>query len=289
MAELLNGKEIAAEIRTDIRKQLEEIQAVGKPHLAVILVGNDGGSESYVKGKIKACEEVGFKSTLQRYDHSVTEQELLDKIDEFNNDESLHGFIVQLPLPKHIDDSKILNAVNPKKDVDGFHPSNIGAMVLNQPCFLPATPYGIAEMIKRTQIDTQGKKVAVLGRSNIVGRPISVILSSPPFNSTVTVLHSRSTNITEEIKKADIVVSAIGKPDYITGEMIKEGAIVIDVGTTRVPDQTKQSGFRIAGDVRFAEVEPRASFITPVPGGVGPMTITMLMLNTLNAYLRAEV
>lgn len=285
MATILDGKQIAAELRSDIRTELEQMNAVGKPHLAVIIVGNDGGSHSYVKGKIKACEEVGFKSTLVHYD-DVSEEELLAKIAEFNADDSLHGFIVQLPLPDHIDDNKVLNAVDPKKDVDGFHPSNIGAMVLNQPCFLPATPYGISEMIRRTQIDTQGKEVVVLGRSNIVGRPISIILSSPPFNATVTVLHSRSKNIKQAVQRADIVVSAIGKPDFVTADMVKQDAIIIDVGTTRVPDQTKKSGFRIAGDVQFVEVEPKASFITPVPGGVGPMTITMLMLNTLQAFKR---
>ena len=280
--QLLDGKKIAASVRQEIKAEVERLGI--QPHLAVILVGNDGGSESYVKGKIKACEEVGFKSTLVRYDDSVSEETLWNKIKEFNQDETLHGFIVQLPLPKHIDSKKILHLVEVKKDVDGFHPTNIGRMALGEKCFLPATPYGIMEMLERNKIETAGKRIAILGRSNIVGRPMSILLSEKRFNGTVTLLHSASKNIKAETLRADILISATGRPNTVTEEMVKPGAVVIDVGTTRVPDTSKKRGFRIVGDVDFERVAPKCSFITPVPGGVGPMTITMLMKNTLQAY-----
>lgn len=284
---LLDGKATAQAIREELNQAVNERRSKGQkvPHLAAILVGNDGGSLTYVNAKVKACEEIGFESSLIRYDDSITEQELLKKVDELNNDPEIDGFIVQLPLPKHIDELKVTMAIDPLKDVDGFHPENLGKMVLNLPCFLPATPAGILELLKRNNIDTDGKDCVVIGRSNIVGTPISIMLgrSSYPGNCTVTLTHSRTKDLKEKVSKADIIIAAIGKPDFVTADMVKEGAVVVDVGTTRVDDPTKKSGWALKGDVKFDEVAPKCSYITPVPGGVGPMTIASLMINTLRS------
>ncbi|MCT4646140.1 MAG: bifunctional 5,10-methylene-tetrahydrofolate dehydrogenase/5,10-methylene-tetrahydrofolate cyclohydrolase, partial [Carboxylicivirga sp.] len=249
------------------------------------LVGHDGGSESYVSGKMKACEEVGFKSSLIRYEEDVTEEELLSKVKELNNDPDIDGFIVQLPLPKHINEDKVNETIDPRKDVDGFHPVNVGRMTIGMPAFISATPQGIMELLKRYEIETSGKHVVVIGRSNIVGRPMSVLLSQKgnPGNATVTVAHSRTANLKELCLDADIIIAAIGAPGFVKGDMVKEGAVVIDVGTTRVPATDTKSGWRLKGDVLFDEVAPKCSFITPVPGGVGPMTITSLIINTLKS------
>ena len=283
--ELIDGKKISKEVRDEIALEVSKLIASGHraPHLAAILVGNDGGSESYVAGKMKACEEVGFKSTLIRFDTNVTEEELLAKVKEFNEDAGLDGFIVQLPLPKHISEDKVNNTIDPKKDVDGFHPVNVGRMSIGVPAFVSATPQGMLELLKRYKIETSGKNVVVIGRSNIVGRPMSILLSQKPWDATVTVCHSRTKNLKEVCASADIIIAAIGVPGFVTAEMVKPGAVILDVGTTRVPAPETKLGWRLKGDVLFDEVAPKCSFITPVPGGVGPMTITSLMINTLKS------
>lgn len=285
--QLIDGKAIAATIKKEIAEEVEQIIAAGgkRPHLAAILVGHDGGSETYVANKVRACEECGFTSTLIRYEADVTEEELLAKVDELNKDNDVDGFIVQLPLPKHIDEQKITEAIDYRKDVDGFHPVNAGRLAIGLPCFLSATPNGIMELLRRYNIDTKGKKCVVLGRSNIVGKPMASLMmqKQTPGDATVTVCHSHTQNITEECLKADIIIAALGQPHFVKAEMVKEGAVIIDVGTTRVPDATRKQGFRLCGDVDFENVASKCSFITPVPGGVGPMTIVSLMKNTLLA------
>lgn len=285
--QILDGKKTSADIRAELAKAVAQRKLDGKkiPHLAAILVGNDGGSLTYVTAKVKSCEEIGFESTLVQYDDSISETELLKKINELNNDPKIDGFIVQLPLPKHIDELKITQAISPTKDVDGFHPQNLGNMVLNLPGFLPATPAGIIELIKRNGIETAGKHCVVIGRSNIVGSPMSILLArnENPGNCTVTLTHSRTSNLVELCQQADIIIAAIGRPNFVNAEMVKEGAVVIDVGTTRIEDATRERGWRLCGDVDFENVAPKCSFITPVPGGVGPMTIASLMINTLRA------
>lgn len=285
--QLIDGKATAATIKAEIKEKVEQIVAQGgrRPHLVAILVGHDGGSETYVKNKVLACEACGFQSTLLRYEDDITEAELLQKVDELNHDESVDGFIVQLPLPKHIDEQRINEAIDWSKDVDGFTPVNVGRMALGLPSFVSATPKGILELLRRYDIPTSGKKCVILGRSNIVGKPMAQLMMQKQWgDSTVTVCHSHSAQLKEECLQADIIVAAIGRPDFLTADMVKPGATVIDVGTTRVPDATRKSGFRLNGDVKFDEVAPKCSFITPVPGGVGPMTICMLMQNTLQAY-----
>ena len=288
--QLIDGKAVAAAIKREIAEEVDNILQNGgkRPHLAAILVGHDGGSETYVASKVKACEECGFTSTLIRYESDVTEEELLAKVEELNNDDDVDGFIVQLPLPKHIDEQKVTEAIDYRKDVDGFHPVNAGRLSIGLPCFLSATPNGIMELLRRYNIDTKGKKCVVLGRSNIVGKPMANLMmqKSIPGDATVTVCHSHTKNIAEECKQADIIIAALGQPNFLKAEMVKEGAVVIDVGTTRIPDATKKSGFRLCGDVDFENVAPKCSFITPVPGGVGPMTILSLMKNTLLAGKR---
>ena len=283
---LIDGKATAAAIKAEIKAEVEEIVSKGgkRPHLAAVLVGHDGGSETYVKNKVLACEACGFQSTLLRYEDSITEEELLAVVDRLNRDDSVDGFIVQLPLPRHISEQKVTEAIDYRKDVDGFHPVNVGRMAIGLPCFISATPLGILTLLQRYNIPTSGKKVAVLGRSNIVGKPMAQLMLQKQYgDATVTVLHSHSANLKEECAAADIVIAAIGRPAFVTVDMVKEGAVVIDVGTTRVPDASKKSGFRLQGDVDFENVAPKCSYITPVPGGVGPMTICMLMLNTLAA------
>ena len=281
--QLIDGKAVAAQIKREIAEEVEKIIADGgkRPHLAAILVGHDGGSETYVANKVKSCEECGFTSTLIRYEEDITEEELLKKVDELNNDPEVDGFIVQLPLPKHIDEQKVTEAIDYRKDVDGFHPVNAGRLAIGLPCFLSATPNGIMELLARYNIDTKGKKCVVLGRSNIVGKPMANLMmqKSIPGDATVTVCHSHTQNIAEECRQADIIIAALGQPHFVKADMVKEGAVVIDVGTTRVPDATRKSGFRLCGDVDFDNVAPKCSYITPVPGGVGPMTITMLLKN----------
>lgn len=285
--QLLDGKVTAEAIRAELRKAVEERKANGKkiPHLAAVLVGSDGGSLTYVNAKVKACDEIGFKSTLIQYESDISEEALLHKVNELNNDPEIDGFIVQLPLPDHIDELKVTEAIDPKKDVDGFHPMNLGNMVLSLPGFLPATPAGIMELLKRNNIETSGKNCVIIGRSNIVGTPLSIMLSrnSNPGNCTVTLTHSRTANLPEVVKQADIIIAAIGRPEFVTADMVKEGAVIVDVGTTRVPDVSKKRGWALKGDVKFDEVAPKCSYITPVPGGVGPMTIASLMINTLRA------
>lgn len=285
--QILNGKETSEIIKKELAEQVKERKSNGRkiPHLAAILVGRDGGSMTYVNNKLKACEEIGFESTLIRYDDSITEETLLKKIQALNEDKSIDGFIVQLPLPDHIDEMKVTLAIDPKKDVDGFHPINVGNMMLNIPGFVPATPAGIVELMRRYNIETSGKNCVVVGRSNIVGTPLSLLLgkNTNPGNCTVTLVHSRSENIKDICAQADILVAAVGVPGFITADMVKEGAIVIDVGTTRVEDPSRERGWRLVGDVKFDEVAPKSSYITPVPGGVGPMTIASLMINTLKA------
>ena len=285
--QILNGKETSEIIKKELAEQVKERKANGRkiPHLAAILVGRDGGSMTYVNNKLKACEEIGFESTLIRYDDSITEETLLKKIQALNEDKSIDGFIVQLPLPDHIDEMKVTLAIDPKKDVDGFHPINVGNMMLNIPGFVPATPAGIVELMRRYNIETSGKNCVVVGRSNIVGTPLSLLLgkNTNPGNCTVTLVHSRSENIKDICAQADILVAAVGVPGFIAADMVKEGAIVIDVGTTRVEDPSRERGWRLVGDVKFDEVAPKSSYITPVPGGVGPMTIASLMINTLKA------
>jgi len=285
--QLLDGKATAANIQEELRQAVEDRKAKGMkvPHLAAVLVGSDGGSLTYVNAKVRACDKIGFGSSLIQYDTDVTEEELLNKVIELNNDDEVDGFIVQLPLPDHIDELKITEAIDPKKDVDGFHPMNLGNMVLSLPGFLPATPAGIMELLKRYNIETSGKDCVIIGRSNIVGTPLSIMLSrsSNPGNCTVTLTHSRTKDLKEKVLNADIVIAAIGRPGFVTGDMVKEGAVVVDVGTTRVEDSSKKNGWALKGDVNFDEVAEKCSFITPVPGGVGPMTIASLMINTLRA------
>jgi len=285
--ELIEGKKIAGEIKLEIAEEVTQILAKGgkQPHLAAVLVGSDGASETYVNSKVKSCEEVGFKSTLLRFEDTITEAELLEAIEGLNNDADIDGFIVQLPLPKHIDEDKITQAVAPEKDVDGFHPVNLGRLVIGLPSFVSATPAGIMELLKRYKINTQGKHCVVLGRSNIVGKPMSILMAqkSEYANCTVTLCHSRTENLKEITKQADILIAALGIPEYVTKDMVKDGATVIDVGITRVKSDITKSGWKLKGDVKFDEVSPKCSFITPVPGGVGPMTIVSLMKNTLLA------
>ena len=283
---LIDGKATATAIKEEIAAEVERIVAGGgrRPHLAAVLVGHDGGSETYVRGKVKACGECGFRSTLIRYEDDVTEEELLGCVARLNADDGVDGFIVQLPLPPHIDEQKIIEAIDYRKDVDGFHPINVGRMAIGLPCFISATPRGILELLRRYGVETGGKKCVVLGRSNIVGKPMAQLMMQKQYgDATVTVCHSHTRGLAEECRTADILIAAIGRPAFVGPEMVKEGAVVIDVGTTRVPDATKKSGFRLQGDVDFEAVAPRCSLITPVPGGVGPMTICMLMLNTLAA------
>ena len=284
---LLDGKATSDQIKKELMEAVQLRKKEGRkiPHLAAILVGNDGGSLTYVNAKVKACELIGFESTLIRYDETVSEEVLLDKVQALNNDKSVDGFIVQLPLPKHIDELKITQAIDPKKDVDGFHPVNLGNMMLNIPSFLPATPAGIIELIKRNNIETEGKNCVIIGRSNIVGMPLSLMLSknTNPGNCTVTLAHSKTKNIKSICQTADIIIAALGQPGFVKEDMVKEGAVIIDVGTTRVLDATNPKGWRLSGDVDFQKVAPKCSFITPVPGGVGPMTIASLMINTLRA------
>lgn len=285
--QIIDGKATAAQIKAEIKSEVEGILAAGgrAPHLAAVLVGHDGGSETYVKNKVLACEACGFRSTLLRFEDTITEAELLDVVAGLNADEAIDGFIVQLPLPAHIDEQKVTEAILPEKDVDGFHPVNVGRMSIGLPAFVSATPLGILTLLRRYNIETSGKKVAILGRSNIVGKPMaSLMMQKQGGDSTVTVLHSHSANLAEECRRADIIIAAIGRPAFVTADMVKPGAVVIDVGTTRVPDATRPKGFRLQGDVDFDAVAPLCSAITPVPGGVGPMTICMLMLNTLQAY-----
>ena len=284
--QLIDGKATAEAIKAEIAEEVEAIVSAGgkRPHLAAVLVGHDGGSETYVKNKVIACETCGFKSSLIRFDEDVTEEQLLACIDQLNNDDDVDGFIVQLPLPRHIDEQKVIEAIDYRKDVDGFHPVNVGRMAIGLPCFISATPLGIITLLKRYNIVTSGKKCVVLGRSNIVGKPMAQLMMQKQYgDATVTVCHSHTKDIKKECLDADIFIAAIGKPNFLTADMVKEGAVVIDVGTTRVPDATRKSGFRLNGDVKFDEVAPKCSFITPVPGGVGPMTICSLMKNTLLA------
>lgn len=283
---LIDGKATAAAIKQEIAKEVEEMVVRGarRPHLAAVLVGHDGGSETYVRNKVIACEQCGFQSSLIRFEENVTEDELLQCVDRLNNDKEIDGFIIQLPLPKHINEQKVIMAVDYRKDVDGFHPVNVGRLSIGLPCFVSATPAGIMMLLKHYNIETSGKKCVVVGRSNIVGKPMAqLMLQKNGGDATVTVCHSHSVNLKEECQSADILIAAVGRPDFVTAEMVKEGAVVIDVGTTRVPDSTKKNGFRLNGDVKFEEVAPKCSFITPVPGGVGPMTICSLMRNTLAA------
>ncbi len=284
---LIDGKATANQIKNEIAEEVKAIQSKGEraPHLAAVLVGNDGASLTYVGSKVRSCEKVGFDSSLIRLSEETTEAELLAKIAELNQDDTLDGYIVQLPLPKHIDEEKVLLAIDPKKDVDGFHPSNFGRMALELETFIPATPFGIMQLIERYDIDTQGKHVVVIGRSHIVGRPISILMSQKGAygNATVTVAHSRTKDLKALTQQADIIVSALGVPGFVTSDMVKEGVVIIDVGITRVEDASKEKGYYITGDVDFDSVAPKASYITPVPGGVGPMTIAMLLKNTLLA------
>ena len=285
--QIIDGKATAEAIKAEIAEEVRQIVSNGgrAPHLAAILVGHDGGSETYVKNKVLACERCGFESTLIRFEEDVTEEELLQCVDKFNKDELVDGFIVQLPLPKHIDEQKVIETIDYRKDVDGFNPINVGRMSIGLPCFISATPLGIITLLKRYGINTSGKKCVVLGRSNIVGKPMAQLMMQKQFgDATVTVCHSHTKDIKKECLEADIIIAAIGKPNFLTGDMVKEGAVIVDVGTTRVPDATRKSGFRLNGDVKYDEVAPKSSFITPVPGGVGPMTICSLMKNTLQAY-----
>ena len=284
--QLIDGKAVAAAIKEEIAAEVKSIMASGgkQPHLAAVLVGHDGGSETYVKNKVLACEQCGFKSTLIRFEDNITEEELLNCVKQLNEDSDVDGFIVQLPLPKHINEQRIIEAIDYRKDVDGFHPINVGRMSIGLPCFISATPLGIITLLQRYNIQTSGKRCVVLGRSNIVGKPMAQLMLQKEYgDSTVTVCHSRTKNIEEICREADIIIAAIGIPGFVKENMVKEGAVVIDVGTTRVPDVTRKSGFRLSGDVDFGNVSSKCSFITPVPGGVGPMTICSLMKNTLIA------
>ena len=283
---IIDGKATAAAIKAEIKQEVDKIVAQGgkRPHLAAVLVGHDGGSETYVKNKVLACEACGFKSTLLRFEDSITEAELLQTVERLNADADIDGFIVQLPLPHHISEQRITEAIDYRKDVDGFHPVNVGRMAIGLPAFISATPLGILTLLQRYNIETKGKKVAILGRSNIVGKPMAQLMMQKQYgDSTVTVLHSHSRDLKEECRQADILIAAMGQPAFVTADMVKPGAVVIDVGTTRVPDPSRKTGFRLQGDVDFESVSPLCSAITPVPGGVGPMTICMLMLNTLKA------
>lgn len=284
---LIDGKKVSAELKAEIAATVEEMVALGqkRPHLAAILVGHDGGSETYVANKVKACEACGFKSTLIRFEEEVTEQELLATIESLNADPDVDGFIVQLPLPRHISEQRVIEAIDYRKDVDGFHPVNVGRMAIGLPCFVSATPFGIMELLRRYNIPTKGARCVVLGRSNIVGKPVATLMmqKANPGNATVTVCHSATPDIKEICREADIIIAALGVPGFLKADMVKEGAVIIDVGTTRVPDASRKSGFRLSGDVDFANVEPKCSYISPVPGGVGPMTIASLMHNTLLA------
>lgn len=284
---ILDGKATSQSIKDEIKEEVSKMVDAGgrRPHLAAVLVGENGASKTYVNGKIRSCEYVGFKSSLIKLDENTSEEELLKVVDDLNNDPELDGFIVQLPLPKHIDESKVTLAIDPRKDVDGFHPVNIGKMVLGEDCYLPATPAGIVELLKRYKVETSGKSCVVLGRSLIVGTPMSILLSRNeyPGNCTVTLAHSRTQNLEELTRNADIIVAALGKPEFLTGDMIKEGCTIVDVGITRVPDETKERGYAIKGDVHFDSCKEKAQYITPVPGGVGPMTIASLLINTLKS------
>ena len=285
--ELIDGKKVAADVKQEIAAEVEQMIVEGKrrPHLAAILVGHDGGSETYVRNKVIACEKCGFKSTLIRYEEDVTEQQLLDTIAKLNADDEVDGFIVQLPLPRHISEQRIIEAIDYRKDVDGFHPTNVGRMSIGLPCFVSATPAGIIELLARYNVNTKGANCVVLGRSNIVGKPVANLLmqKAPVGNATVTVCHSATRNLKEICRQADIIIAAIGQPEFVKEDMVKEGAVIIDVGTTRVPSTETKSGFKLKGDVDFEHVAPKCSLITPVPGGVGPMTICSLMKNTLLA------
>ena len=288
---IIDGKAVAEQIKKEIAEEVSRIVADGgkRPHLAAILVGHDGGSETYVASKVKACEACGFKSTLIRFEDTVSEQELLDKVQELNDDDDVDGFIVQLPLPKHISEDKVIEAIDYRKDVDGFHPINVGRMSIGLPCYVSATPAGIVELISRYHIETAGKRCVILGRSNIVGKPMAALMmrKAYPGDCTVTVCHSRSKNIADECRQADIIIAALGQPEFVKDDMVKDGAVIIDVGTTRVPSALTKSGYKLKGDVKYDEVAPRCSYITPVPGGVGPMTIVSLMRNTLLAGKKA--
>ncbi len=287
--QLIDGKKISEEIKSEIAAQVEKMVAEGKrrPHLAAVLVGHDGGSETYVANKVKACERCGFKSSLIRFEDNVTEDELLEQIEKLNNDDDVDGFIIQLPLPRHINEQKIIEAIDVRKDVDGFHPINVGRMSIGLPCFKSATPAGIMMLLERYNIPTRGARCVVLGRSNIVGKPVATLMMQKGVDATVTVCHSATKDIKEICREADIIIAALGSPGFVTADMVKPGATIIDVGTTRVPDPSKKSGFRLSGDVDFENVAPKCAFITPVPGGVGPMTIVSLMNNTLLAATHA--
>lgn len=289
---ILDGKKISLEIQQEIAVEVEAIKKAGTkiPHLAAVLVGNNGGSETYVASKVKACERVGFNSTLIRHPDKISEAELIETINKLNSNLDIDGFIVQLPLPKHISEQKIIEAILPEKDVDGFHPVNIGRMTLNMSSYIPATPYGILQLMERYKIETAGKNCVVIGRSHIVGSPMSILLArnSYPGNCTVTLTHSRTKNLKEITSQADIIIAALGKPEFLTADMVKQGAAIIDVGITRVPSTETKTGYKVVGDVKYDEVAPKCSFITPVPGGVGPMTIASLLINTLKAA-RKEV
>lgn len=287
--QLIDGKATATQIKAEIAEEVSRIVSQGgkQPHLAAVLVGHDGGSETYVKNKVLACEQCGFKSTLIRYEDDITEEQLLACVSQLNADDDIDGFIVQLPLPRHIDEQHVIEAIDPRKDVDGFHPENVGRMAIGLPAFISATPLGIMTLLQRYAIETTGKKCVVLGRSNIVGKPMAQLMTQKQWgDATVTVCHSHSPQLKDECRQADIIIAAIGQPAFVTEDMVKDGAVVIDVGTTRVPDASRKSGFRLSGDVDFEHVAPKCSFITPVPGGVGPMTICSLMLNTLQAARR---
>lgn len=289
---ILDGKATAAQIREELKTEVKDLERLNKrvPGLAAILVGNDGASQTYVNAKVRDCAEIGFNSELIKLESDISEYELLKKVEELNNNPQIDGFIVQLPLPDHIDENKVISAINPTKDVDGFHPENFGRMALDLPTFVSATPQGIVELLRRYNINTEGKHCVVMGRSNIVGSPVSILMSrnDNPGNATVTLVHSRTKNLKEITRTADILIAAIGKPGLVTQDMVKKGAVVIDVGMTRVDDDTKKKGYRLAGDVNFEEVKSVASYITPVPGGVGPMTRASLLLNTFKAYKRKE-
>nr|WP_314993430.1 bifunctional methylenetetrahydrofolate dehydrogenase/methenyltetrahydrofolate cyclohydrolase FolD [uncultured Capnocytophaga sp.] len=288
--ELLDGKKTSTLVQEAIAEEVREILAQGQrpPHLVAILVGDNGASMTYVNNKVTACERVGFASSVVNLPENVSQEDLLKEIEKLNEDKGIDGFIVQLPLPKHINEQEVLLAINPDKDADGFHPTNFGRMALGLEAFIPATPYGILELLSQYKIPTDGKNVVVIGRSDIVGRPISILLSQKPWNATVILTHSRTQNLAELTQKADIIIAALGIPNFLKAEMVKEGAVIIDVGITRVKDASAKKGFRIVGDVDFEHVKNKASYITPVPGGVGPMTIAMLMKNTLNAYKRTH-
>jgi methylenetetrahydrofolate dehydrogenase (NADP+)/methenyltetrahydrofolate cyclohydrolase len=289
MYTLIDGKKVAAEIKQEIAQEVLKLKSEGRkiPHLAAILVGNDGSSETYVANKVKDCKEVGFKSTLLRFENSVTEAVILGKIRELNENRDVDGFIVQLPLPEHISEYRVIEAIDPAKDADGFHPVNIGRMMIGLPGYLPATPYGIVELIRRYNIQTSGSNCVVIGRSNIVGRPVSILLSQKGLDATVTLIHSRTRNIRDIVCNADIIIAALGSPGFVTADMVKVGAVVIDVGTTRIESSETKSGYKLAGDVDFENVAPKCSYITPVPGGVGPMTRVSLLRNTLMAVTKS--